>query len=404
MRTTPRHLGLAAAACLTLVYACSATEVRTAQRTADPSPSPETTIAPPTALAAEVQYRVVRRYLGRVEAERDAWLSSTTGGRVARVEAAVGQRVMRGALLVALAPGELRFAARATQREREAARALLGPGVVDAAATPEVDAARASLRAADDALTRVEALREADAASAQDLTRARAERDAAQAALAGAESAAAARRSVVAQLDAAIGQRRVQLDELRVRAPFDGVVAARAAVLGALTAPGAPLVRLVDPSSHFVRVDVPQAEAAQTPLGARARVEADGRGVGAVLARRTDGLLGVDGALRAELTFDDPTEAPWPVGAWVHVALETGEAVRGVAIDADALGRQAGAYVVELVDGARVERRVVDVDRVVDGRAIVRRGLRAGERAIVRTGRAPTAAAATRGADGGASW
>jgi HlyD family secretion protein len=404
MRTTPLRLGLAAATCLALAAACSATETGATRPSAEPTPSPETAAAPPTALAAEVEYPVVRRYLGRVEAERDAWLSSTTGGRVERVEVAVGERVARGALLVGLAPGELRFAARAAEQEREAARAQLGRGLVDAVATPEVDAARASLRAAEDGLARVEALRQADAASAQDLTRARAERDAAHAALAGAESAAAARRRVVAQLDAAIGQRRVQLDELRVRAPFDGIVAARAAVLGALTAPGTPLVRLVDPSSRFVRVDVPQNEAAATPLGARARVEADGHGVGAVLARRTDGLLGVDGALRAELTFDDPADAPWPVGAWVHVALETGEAATGVAIDADALGRQAGAYVVEVLDGARTERRVVDVDRVVDGRAIVRRGLRSGERAIVQPGRAPTAAATTRGVDRGASW
>lgn len=76
------------------------------------------------------------------------------------------------------------------------------------------------------------------------------------------------------QLSAARGQ----LQALRVRAPFDGLIARRAALPGQQVAPGAELFYLVDPAELEIVLQVPELSLAQLREGTTATVTADALG------------------------------------------------------------------------------------------------------------------------------
>lgn len=73
---------------------------------------------------------------------------------------------------------------------------------------------------------------------------------------------------------AQVSERRAQVDKLRkdnsdmvIRAPFDGVIAARYANPGATVSSSSPIVRLISADDLFVRFAVPESQAASFHLG-----------------------------------------------------------------------------------------------------------------------------------------
>ena len=215
---------------------------------------------------------------GSIEA-RDVEVGSLVGGRIERVLAAEGAKVVRGQPLVALETGlldpqlrqqEARIAeARANltkaergpraedvarsraqsenaERERRRQKVLLDQGIIG---QQQYDAA------ATEARTEAETLREKERGNRPE------DIDAARAALRREESQLA----YLAR----------QKDESVVRAPADGIVESLDLRPGDIVAPNQPVARILEPAQVWVRVYVPEPLLARVRVGQRARVRVD---------------------------------------------------------------------------------------------------------------------------------
>lgn len=192
---------------------------------------PSFEVTAPTALSG-------RGWDGVVEAVRRADLSAQTAGRVAAMAVDVNDRVAAGELLL-----------RITAVEQDAA----------------ANTARAQLRAADAAaaeaelnLRRYAALAEKQFVSPAQIDQARAARD----------TAVAARDAARAQL----AQAEQQAGYTLVKAPFDGIVSARAVEPGETVAPGQSLLSVYAPGDLRIEVAVPQSRAEAIRRDPRAQV------------------------------------------------------------------------------------------------------------------------------------
>jgi RND family efflux transporter MFP subunit len=79
-------------------------------------------------------------------------------------------------------------------------------------------------------------------------------------------------RSSVLQFEAKVRQLQQALNEARVVAPFDGVVAAKYLDVGAVVAPGRPIVRLLGKGDPKVNFAIPEQRVGELSAGAKVRV------------------------------------------------------------------------------------------------------------------------------------
>jgi biotin carboxyl carrier protein len=184
------------------------------------------------------------RYVGVVVAGQDAQLGAELVGEVSRVFVEPGTRVQRGDALLQLS-----------------ALSVVGArGIANAQAAEDrsaIESARLSMESARDKADRMLSAR--DAYPAREINSARADADRAAAELqrlrAGVDVHRATRKRELARADKQI-----------VRAPFDGVLAARFVDVGDFVTAGQVLARVVD-DARFVRFALPAAEHARVQVG-----------------------------------------------------------------------------------------------------------------------------------------
>jgi RND family efflux transporter MFP subunit len=179
---------------------------------------------------------------GTLMAEREATVRAEVSGSVLQVTAQEGQSVRRGQLLARI--------------EDQA----LGDAV--ASAQSAVRSAEQALQLAEREASRSEALVKGGAIAERELDTARNSVTAAQAQLEDARSRLAAARK--------------QLDNLTVRAPLDGVVAARPANAGDVVSPGTELYRIIDPRSMRLEAAVPSEALSAIRIGLPVQFEVRG--------------------------------------------------------------------------------------------------------------------------------
>ena len=187
-----------------------------------------------TATAESVEIDDVVDWPGTVTARLSADVAPTVMARVLEVRVQAGDAVRRGDVLAVLDARDL------TARQQQADAALA--------------AATAQARQADADLRRARQLFDKEAFTRQDLD--------------AAEARAATARAQAAQARDALAEARVHLGETSVRAPFDGVVAARLVDPGATAGPGVPVAALQDPSTLRLEADVAESCAAPLVVGA----------------------------------------------------------------------------------------------------------------------------------------
>lgn len=228
--------------------------------------------------------------------------------------------------------------------------------------------ARAVYERALDEHQRAEALFEKRSVTRSDLVAARSERDVAAARLASAE---------------------LQLEKSRLDAPWAGVVSATRVEVGDYVVPGQAMVELVDVDPIEVRAPVPAVDVPFVAEGEPVTIH--------VSSFPGEELTGTVVRLAAELdqaarTLDLEAEIPNPDGrlrpgmlARIEIPRRTLEGALLVPIQAliDLEDRQV-VYVVEGAgDGARAERRTVQLGATIGERVVVERGLTPGDRVIV---------------------
>ena len=236
-----------------------------------------------------------------------------------------------------------------------------------ARAAREVEAAEATLAAAEARLERTETLAQSRAGSRRAIEEATAARAIARADVDAARARARSVRSTPLLADV----------RMRVTAPEGGVIARVLVVPGQSVVAGAPLVEIAAVADLWVRVPVPSAELATLDSEASATVEPLGVGAGsAAEARPVAGPLGADPVLGTVDRYYALTEGSFTPGQRVLVSLASTSltetrAAPFSAVFHDAAG-SAWVYVVE-EDGVYHRARVDVVGR--DGElAVLARG------------------------------
>ena len=310
---------------------------------------------------------------GYVTARRQATVSAKITGKVTEVLIEEGMRVKEGAVLARLDDIEAKAQLALAQAQLTAARSQLA----------EI---RAQLIQVERDYTRQQALFNRQLVSAQALDAALAQRDMLRARLASTEE-----QIKVAQESVVVAQ--VQLDNTVVRAPFSGVVVAKAAQPGEIISPmsaGGGFTRtgigtIVDMDSLEIQVDVNEAfinrvqprQPVEAMLNAYPAWKIPGEVIAIIpTADRSKATVKV----RIAIKLTDPRIVP---DMGVRVAFldpQPAQRLSGVLVPAESVRADGAMGVVFVYADGKVERRSVTLGQTVGGLWQVQSGLRDGER------------------------
>jgi RND family efflux transporter MFP subunit len=315
---------------------------------------------------------------GYVTARRAATVSAQITGTLTEVLIEEGERVVAGQVLARLDDTAQRAALAQAEAQRAAAEALL----------LQYQAQRA--QAARDA-QRVDALVARKLISAQAAEQAHTQVDTL-------DAQVAAQRRQIELAAAQVRAARVQLDYCTIRAPFAGVIIAKAAQVGEIVSPfsaGGGFTRtgigtIVDMDSLEVEVDVNEAyinrvvpgHPVESVLNAYPEWKIPSHVIAIIpTADRAKATVKV----RVGLDSKDPRIVP-DMGvrvSFLEDATPRTATPRGVLVPATALRRDGDRDIVFVLKDHKAERRVVRLGGSVGAAREVRAGLRAGEQVII---------------------
>lgn len=333
-----------------------------ASRPAEPPPAAEADARrqPVVTRAAEARAMPVRvTAVGNVHALSVVPVRSRVEGEVVKVHFAEGDEVREGAPLFTLDARQ----AEATRRQAEAALAR----------------DRAQLERARAEFTRYAELLKVGSATRQKVEQATTD--------------VAVLEAAVKADQAAIDTARLSIDYAAIKAPVSGRTGTINAKQGSLAKPGdaQPLVTLTQlrpitvafsvAETHLPRI---RAAMAAGPLAAVVTSTADpGLNATGQLTFIDSSIDATTGTIALKATFANEDTRLWP-GQFVNVALTLGTEENALTIPAEAVQTgQAGAYVFAVTPDDVAEIRAVTVDRVLEGIAVVTKGLAPGDKVVV---------------------
>jgi len=204
-------------------------------------------------------------------------------------------------------------------------------------------------------------------------------------------------KALVAQLQAAvqtdeaqIHYAQVQLGYATITAPFSGRAGARLVdpgnIVHASDANGLVVINQIDPISVVFTLpgDAVQAINRAQQDGRRLAVLALARDGDEVLARGTLVLVNnqidvASGTVQLKGRFANPQHVLWP-GQYVNVRLQLGDHSQALTVPAPVVQRsQAGDYAYVIGSDGKAEIRPIEVLQIQDGKAVITKGLQAGE-------------------------
>ncbi|MEL6898541.1 MAG: efflux RND transporter periplasmic adaptor subunit, partial [Planctomycetota bacterium] len=236
---------------------------------------------------------VLQRYRGAIRPHKQARLAFRRGGPIQSVAVHAGDRFEKDQPLAQLDVSDLTSQAAALRARRDAAQAQLdelksGPRTQTiAAAQAEVRRLTADVKLADTSRRRQETLNRQGATSQQNADAAKyqyqslvAKLDAAQQKLSELEEGTRAEQiqaqtANVGVIDAELQQLEVSLNDSRIQAPFDGVVAQRFVDEGTIAGPTMPVLSVYTADEMEVRFGLPLAQSAALKAGDEVSVRLD---------------------------------------------------------------------------------------------------------------------------------
>ncbi|NBC13843.1 MAG: efflux RND transporter periplasmic adaptor subunit [Gammaproteobacteria bacterium] len=317
-----------------------------------PGQPPEPVSVSVVRVEPQESFEISERFTGLATPRRTSQLGFTTGGRIDRLAADVGDQVARGALLGRIDTRNL--------------RAQL------AAAEASIDEAMAARELALKSVQRQRDLRDKGHVSQQVV-----------------DEVAAQASSADARVEAARAQAdtlRVQIDLARIVAPFAGVITQRFADEGTIAAPGQPVFELVELASMEARIGLPAPVARELETGETYQLTADGQTYPASLRAKTGVIDSRQRTVAA--VFDLSSDGTIPPGSVVRLAVERELDERGSWVPVAALteaGRGLWSLMVAESEGDTwfAAGRQVEIVHTSGERAYVRGSLQPGDRVIV---------------------
>jgi membrane fusion protein, multidrug efflux system len=170
-------------------------------------------------------------------------------------------------------------------------------------------------------------------------------------------SRAESERSEVESLQASLIDRKIEVDDCILRAPFDGEVSERYVDPGAYLRPGEPVALVLDRNTLRVTADAPESDfAVLTPgVAVEIELEATHQKLAAHISRRAPGADAITRTVHFEVDVPNP-EHLLPTGATARVSLHVGGARPAVRIPLHAATVRGDKASIYLVEGGRAKR------------------------------------------------
>ncbi len=323
---------------------------------------------PPVVRVATAESRRLGKSIyvtGSLAPDESVTVSSEVAGRVAEIRVDFGQRVRKGEVVARLDPREyqLQYERSRAALAQALARIGLNPGQEEAVpqSTPAIRQATAQFEEARFRYENAQRLVKSGDISQERFTELEKAFLARQAALDAARDDLRTQLANIQALRAEVQLAQKRLSDTTVRAPFDGSVSARLVSPGQYMKENTPIATLVKAHPLRLRVDIPEAAAAQVRAGASLTFTTDaapGREFRAVVRELNPSLDARSRSLTVEarLADSDPRLRP---GTFVQVRLDVAPEAVAVMVPKQALYQVAGlSKVFTIRDGRAVEHRI----------------------------------------------
>jgi RND family efflux transporter MFP subunit len=368
----------------TMWSACAAAD---GQTTDAPPPAPAIAVA-----AAEATEQPIARFIratGSLMAQDQAEVAAEIAGRVVATPVERGTAVSQGTELIRLSSSETD--AQMQEAEANAAQIAARLGLAqgaefDAGLTPEVQNARASFELAESEFNRIKSLLDQKVVSQSEFDQRRTQMEAARQQFEAAKNGAAQQYQVLQSARARVALARKALADTVVRAPFNGLVAERLVSVGDYVTKGMKVAVVVRVNPLRVQLTVPEQFVSAVAVGAPVSFQVDaypGRSFIGKVRYLSPTVEAAQRSLIVEAVVDNPANELKP-GLFATALIERPTPTPGVVVPADAVQTSGGTSRVYVVNGDRVEERVVTIGDTVDASVEVTSGLKAGERVATR--------------------
>lgn len=327
---------------------------------------------------------------GELFAEEQAQVSTKIPGRLMKLAVDLGSVVKQGDLIAELEKHDYEFRVDQATALVEQIRARLGiqrhPGDE---VTPEETAI---VREAAAALKEARFIMETTGRLAKEGVVSRIDFEKSQVRAQGAEARYQASLEEVMQLRSQLTERRAQLSLARqqladatIRAPFDGAITRRIAAFGEYLGVNAPVVTLVRQSPLRVRLEVPERQAAKIRQGQRIDIQLEGSPITRAgrVVRLSPAIEAQNRSLTVEGEIPNSDHLLRP-GSFVKGSITVNAEARGYAVPRSALVAFAGVERIFLVKSGKLQERVAQTGRRLDGDQVeIVEGLAEGDLVVV---------------------
>lgn len=343
--------------------------------------------------AAEVVEQPIKRFVrvsGTLTAQDDAEVAAEVAGRVIETPVERGSRVASGASLIRLAAAE--GEAQVVEAKANAAQIEARLGIADGAAfavenVPEVASARASVQLARNDFERAKTLHAQKLLSQSDFDQSSARTESAERQYDMAKNTAAQQYQSLLAARARVTLAQKALADTTVRAPFAGVVGERLVSVGDYVNRGTKVATVMRVDPLRVQLTVPEQFVSVIAAGREVTFEVDaypGETFTGQVRFVSPSVAAETRALTLEAIVPNPANRLKP-GFFATARIEQANMLPGLLVPATAVRTVSGTARVFVVDGDRVEERVVMAGQPVGDRVEITSGVKAGER-VVTTG------------------
>jgi RND family efflux transporter MFP subunit len=382
MNRVRRNLLLAAllAAAPLIWSACSAGDAKARESAVAPK-----TVSIAAAVAEEQPISRFIRATGSLTAEEQSDVAAETAGRVVAAPIERGSAVVENAELIRLSPTETDAQlkeAEANAAQIEARLGISGGGTFDVNAVPEVQNAKAAYDLAQSEFNRIKSLLDQRVVSQSEYDQRRTQMEATRQQYEAAKNGASQQFQSLLAARARVALARKAFADTVVRAPFTGAVAERLVSVGDYVTRGTKVAVVVRTNPLRVKLTVPEQFVSAVSIGEPVSFAVDaypGREFIGKVQFVSPSLQADQRALTVEAVVPNP-KAELKPGLFATARIELRDRSRGVVVPATAVQTSSGTSRVFVVNGDKVEERIVTIGQALGERVEISSGLKAGER------------------------
>jgi multidrug efflux pump subunit AcrA (membrane-fusion protein) len=359
--------------------ACSAGNAKTNDQPAAPA---VVSVAP--AAATERPLARFIRATGSLMAEEQADVAAETAGRVVAAPVERGTSVAQNAELIRLSATETDAQLKEAEANAAQIEARLGignGGTFDVNAVPEVQNAKASYDLAQSEFNRIKSLLDQRVVSQSEFDQRRTQAEAARQVYESAKNGAAQQYQSLQAARARVSLARKAFADTVVRAPFTGAVAERLVSVGDYVTRGTKVAVVVRTNPLRIRLTVPEQFISSVAIGQPVTFDVDayaGRQFTGKVQYVSPSLQADQRALTVEAAVPNPKGELKP-GMFATARIERESRTPGILAPASAVQTTAGTSRVFVVNGDKVEERIVTIGQQVGDLVEIASGLGAGE-------------------------